>query len=105
MTLPRESIYARSYVTPVVWNGKALQTAMGRVGIEPTPWRLKVRVHELRRTASNGNVLQGARIATATNCSGMRGMETTLYARSYARVSPGATTALRIVPRLQTLRR
>ena len=46
---------------------------------------IKVRPNELRRTAGNGNVLQLARIGTATNCSEMRDVETTLYARSYAR--------------------
>src|SRR5262249_26426341 len=55
---------------------------MGRAGIEPATLGLKVRKHEPRRTATNGNVLQFVRIGTATNCTRMRSVETNVYARS-----------------------
>ena len=77
----------------VVWLEKSLQIVMGRVGLEPTPWRLKVRIHELRHAATNGNKLHLAQIGVATNCSILRGVETNLYARSYARVPPVVATA------------
>ena len=54
---------------------------MGRAGIEPANLGLKVRIHELRRTAANGNELHLARIAAAANGSYMRGLETIIYAR------------------------
>jgi hypothetical protein len=57
---------------------------MGRAGIEPATLGLKVRKGEPRRTAANRNILHPVRIATATNCSEMQGVETTVYAHSYA---------------------
>jgi len=61
---------------------------MGRVGIELTTFGLKVRANEPRRSEANGNVLHRAQIETETSCSEMQGVETNLYARSYARRVP-----------------
>jgi hypothetical protein len=77
--------YASSYVTIVACAEKCLQIHMGRVGLEPTPWRLKVRTDEARRAAANGKMLHFTQILTAPNCSQLKGLETNLYARSYAR--------------------
>jgi hypothetical protein len=55
---------------------------------------LTVRVHELPLTATNGNILHLEPIVTATYCSEIQGMETNLYARSYARIAPRLTTSI-----------
>jgi hypothetical protein len=59
--------------TTGVESGDLQVLSMGRAGIEPATLGLKVRPKKLRRTATNGNFLQLARIETATNCSEMRG--------------------------------
>jgi len=47
---------------------------------------IKVRLNELQRTASDGNVLQRGGIAFATSCSQMQVTETSLYAHPHAQV-------------------
>jgi Histidine kinase-, DNA gyrase B-, and HSP90-like ATPase len=84
---------------------------MGRAGLEPAPRGLKVRANELRRTAADRNVLQLARIGTATSCSELRRLETILFARSYARrvsreargVHPAVLTDRGLGPALELL--
>ena len=66
---------------------------MGRAGIEPATLGLKVRPNELRQAAINRDVLHFARIRAATNCSKTRDVETSVYARSYARFVPVSATA------------
>ena len=53
---------------------------MGRAGFEPATSGLKVRLDELKRTASNRNGLQDTPIGIATNCSKTHLTETNLYA-------------------------
>jgi hypothetical protein len=60
---------------------------MGRAGIEPATLGLKVRIYEPSQAVANGNLLHFSGIETAPNCTDLHGLETSLYARSYARAS------------------
>jgi len=74
---------------------KALQiggSSMGRAGFEPATLRLKVRPKKLRPSARSWNSLQIARVVVAANCNERCHVETSVYARLYARPSPNLTT-------------